>query len=117
LSVAYSDDGRLAAVGSRDAVVRIFEDVRANSKVAADGNNGLQPSNMVNEFRGHKGAIPVLCFQSNTPQLFSASEDRCIRSYNLDEMMQLELGVTIQLSKRVSCFCEMRLHRQCLEVG
>jgi hypothetical protein len=54
--VAYSDDGRFAAVGFRDAVVRIF-DVRVNSKVAANGNNGLQPSNMVKEFRDHKGII------------------------------------------------------------
>jgi WD40 repeat protein len=56
LSVVYSDDGRFAAVGSRDAVVRIF-DVLVNSKVAANGNNGLPPSNMVKEFRDHKGII------------------------------------------------------------
>jgi ribosomal RNA-processing protein 9 len=115
LAVAYSEDGRFAAVGSRDAVVRIF-DVLVNSKVAANGNNGLQRSNMVKKFRGHKGAIPALCFQSNTPQLFSASEDRCIRSYNLDEMMQSEalhghqLGATAmdcyQKERPVSVGCD-----------
>eukprot|EP00522_Entomoneis_paludosa_P016318 CAMPEP_0172444308 /NCGR_PEP_ID=MMETSP1065-20121228/4367_1 /TAXON_ID=265537 /ORGANISM="Amphiprora paludosa, Strain CCMP125" /LENGTH=518 /DNA_ID=CAMNT_0013194791 /DNA_START=16 /DNA_END=1572 /DNA_ORIENTATION=- len=95
LSVACSDDGRYAAVGSRDAVVRIF-DIR----IAANGSNAAQPPNLVKEFHGHKGAITGLCFQYNAPQLFSASEDRCIRSYNTDEMVHLEtlyghqLGVT-----------------------
>ena len=101
LSVACSHDGRYAAVGSRDAVVRIY-DVRLHSKQSSSDNNlqsGRQP-NMVKEFRGHKGAITSLSFQAGSLNLYSASEDRCIRSYNLDEMVQLEtlyghqLGVT-----------------------
>ena len=101
LSVACSHDGRYAAVGSRDGLVRIF-DIRLNNPKASSNYKGGEgpPSNMVKEFRGHKGAVSFLCFQESTMQLFSASEDRCIRSYNLDEMVQLEtlyghqLGVT-----------------------
>ena len=95
LSVACSDDGRYAAVGCRDAVVRVY-DIRANK----GGAKSELPVNLIKEFRGHKGAITSLCFQSNSPQLFSASDDRIIKSYNLTEMVQLEtlyghqLGVT-----------------------
>ena len=75
LSVACSDDGRYAAVGSRDSLVRIF-DIRAEK--------------MIQEFKGHKGAVTDLAFRTNSLQLFSASEDRCIRHYNLQEMMYME---------------------------
>ena len=66
LSVACSDDGRYAAVGRRDATVSIF-DIR-------------QPkSNLVKTFKGHKSGITCLAFQTQSLQLFSGSEDRCIR--------------------------------------
>jgi ribosomal RNA-processing protein 9 len=66
LSVACSDDGRYAAVGRRDATVSIF-DIRA-------GRNSL-----VKTFTGHKGAVTCLGFRSGSSQLFSGSDDRCIR--------------------------------------
>jgi len=78
LTVACSDDGRYAAVGCRDATVRIF-DIRSKSA-----------SNLVKTFEGHKNAVTSLCFRTNTYQLFSASQDRCIRHYNLDEMLYIE---------------------------
>ena len=66
LSVACSDDGRYAAVGRRDATVSIF-DIR-------------QPkNNLVKTFTGHKSGITSLAFQTQSLQLFSGSEDRCIR--------------------------------------
>jgi ribosomal RNA-processing protein 9 len=77
LAVACSDDGKYVAVGKRDAVVSIY-DIRA-------GKNGL-----VKTFAGHKGAVTCLAFRSQSNQLFSGSEDRCIRHYNLDEMLYLE---------------------------
>ena len=67
LSVACSDDGRYAAVGRRDATVSIF-DIRSSAK-----------SNLVKTFKGHKSAITCLAFQTQSLQLFSGSEDRCIR--------------------------------------
>lgn len=66
LSVACSDDGHYAAVGRRDATVSIF-DIRA-------GRN-----NLVKTFTGHKGPVTCLCFRSQSLQLFSGSDDRCIR--------------------------------------
>jgi len=78
LSVACSDDGRYAAVGRRDSTVCIY-DIRSNSR-----------TNLVKTFSGHKGPITSLCFRTQSLQLFSGSEDRCIRHYNLNEMMYLE---------------------------
>lgn len=66
LSVACSDDGKYAAVGKRDSTVSIF-DIRA-------GRN-----NLVKTFTGHKGAVTCLAFRTQSLQLFSGSEDRCIR--------------------------------------
>jgi ribosomal RNA-processing protein 9 len=80
LSVACSDDGRYAAVGRKDATVSVF-DIRQSI------NKG---SNVIKTFTGHKSAITCLCFQTQSSQLFSGSEDRCIRHYNLDDRMYLE---------------------------
>lgn len=77
LSVACSDDGRYAAVGRQDATVSIFDIRQAKS-------------NLVKTFTGHKSGITSLAFQTQSLQLFSGSEDRCIRHYTLEEMMYLE---------------------------
>jgi ribosomal RNA-processing protein 9 len=77
LSVACSDDGRYAAVGRADATVSIF-DIRAGK------------NNIVKKFEGHKGPVTSLAFRTQSLQLFSASTDRCIRHYNLNEMLYLE---------------------------
>ena len=77
LSLAASDDGRYLAVGGRDAMVKIF-DVRlsnmGNTNKASKGENGA-----VATFRGHKGPVTCLAFRSQSLQLFSGSDDRCIR--------------------------------------
>lgn len=78
LSVACSDDGRYAAVGRRDSTVCIY-DIRSNAKTS-----------LVKTFSGHKGPITSLSFRTKSLQLFSGSEDRCIRHYNLNEMMYIE---------------------------
>ena len=66
LAVACSDDGHYAAVGRRDNTVSIF-DVRA-------GRN-----NLVKTFTGHKGPVTSLGFRTQSLQMFSGSDDRCIR--------------------------------------
>lgn len=78
LAVSCSDDGRFAAVGKRDSTVDVF-DLRAKSGY-----------NLVKTLQGHKGPVTSLAFRSNSVQLFSASQDRCIRHYNLEEMLYLE---------------------------
>ena len=67
LSVAVSDDNRYAAVGRRDATVCIY-DIRSGKENC-----------LVKEFTGHKGAVTSLSFRPQSLQLFSGSEDRCIR--------------------------------------
>ena len=66
LSAACSDDNRYVAIGKRNATVSIF-DIRAGK------------NNLVNEFNGHKGPVTSLAFRMQSLQLFSGSEDRCIR--------------------------------------
>jgi ribosomal RNA-processing protein 9 len=84
LSVACSDDGRYAAVGRRDATVCIY-DVRVNNQKKSSSSESL-----VKTFTGHKGPITALSFRTQSLQLFSGSDDRCIRHYNLNEMMYME---------------------------
>jgi ribosomal RNA-processing protein 9 len=81
LSVACSDDGRYAAVGRRDATVCLY-DIRL-------GRN-TKPIGLAKTFLGHKGPITSLCFRTQSLQLFSASDDRCIRHYSINEMMYME---------------------------
>lgn len=70
LCVACSDDGRYAAVGRRDATVNIY-DVRLSGK--------KQSTNLVQSFKGHKRPVTCLAFRTQSNQLFSGSDDRCIR--------------------------------------
>ena len=81
LAVACSDDGRYAVVGRRNATVAVF-DIRLSSKKLAP--------NLVTTFTGHKGPVTCLAFRTQSNQLFSGSEDRCIRHYTLDEMTYME---------------------------
>lgn len=83
LALAASDDGRYLAAGHRDATIKIY-DVR----VAGKGSAGA--SVVATTFTGHKGPIASLSFRPGTLQLFTASDDRCIRHYNLEEMAYVE---------------------------
>ena len=73
LSVACSDDGRYCAVGKRDATVCIY-DIRT-----ANNNSSKKSAPLVKTFTGHKGAVTSLAFRTQSLQLFSGSDDRCIR--------------------------------------
>lgn len=92
LAMAASDDGRYLAVGGRDSTVRIF-DVRQKQKSArgpVDVSDGTEIRGLVTTFEGHKGPVTALAFRSQSLQLFSGSNDRCIRHYNLNEMAYIE---------------------------
>jgi ribosomal RNA-processing protein 9 len=91
LSVACSDNGRLAAVGARNGTVRIF-DLRIKTTSNADSQKNAVA---VQTFTGHKGPVTALSFRTGALELFSASQDRCIRHYSLQQeslsnMMYLE---------------------------
>lgn len=83
LAMAASDDGRYLAVGGRDSTVKVY-DVRHKK------NNEVGIRGLVTTFEGHKGPVNALAFRSQSLQLFSGSEDRCIRHYNLEEVAYVE---------------------------
>eukprot|EP00571_Detonula_confervacea_P005383 CAMPEP_0172314788 /NCGR_PEP_ID=MMETSP1058-20130122/23336_1 /TAXON_ID=83371 /ORGANISM="Detonula confervacea, Strain CCMP 353" /LENGTH=538 /DNA_ID=CAMNT_0013028735 /DNA_START=94 /DNA_END=1710 /DNA_ORIENTATION=- len=82
LSIATSDDDRYMAVGGRDNCVRIF-DIRTLGK----SSNASSP---ITTLEGHKKAVTALAFRSRTLDLYSGSEDRCIRRYDLNAMTYVE---------------------------
>ncbi|KAL9180253.1 hypothetical protein ACHAXT_008223 [Thalassiosira profunda] len=82
LAVAASDDDRYLAAGGRDNCVRIF-DIRTIGK-------GGSASAPVSTLEGHKKAVTSLAFRSRTLDLYSGSDDRCIRRYDLNAMTYVE---------------------------
>lgn len=84
LTIATSDDGRYLAVGGRDDKVRIF-DVR---KTSSSSTSSSYP--IVATFEGHKKAVTALAFRPRTLDLYSGSDDRCIRRYDLNSMTYVE---------------------------
>lgn len=81
LALAASDDGRYLAAAGRDNCVRVF-DIRTLGKTSA-------PS-PVASFEGHKQAVTVLAFRPRALDLYSGSDDRCIRRHDLDSMTYVE---------------------------
>ena len=80
LAVASSYDNRYLAVGGRDNCVRIF-DIRTLGK---------GESKPISKMEGHKKAVTSLSFRNRTLDLYSGSEDRCIRRYDLNAMTYVE---------------------------
>lgn len=80
LAIATSDDDRYLAVGGRDNCVRIF-DIRTLGK---------STSSPITTLEGHKKAVTSLSFRSRTLDLYSGSDDRCIRRYDLNAMTYVE---------------------------
>mmetsp|Transcript_36191 Transcript_36191/g.76064 ORF Transcript_36191/g.76064 Transcript_36191/m.76064 type:complete len:539 (+) Transcript_36191:153-1769(+) len=83
LAIATSDDDRYLAVGGRDNCVRIF-DIRTLGKSTT---NAASP---ITTLAGHKKAVTSLAFRSRSLDLYSGSEDRCIRRYDLNAMTYVE---------------------------
>lgn len=80
LAVASSYDHRYLAIGGRDNFVRIFD-------IRTLGKSGSKP---ISKMEGHKKAVTSLCFRNRTLDLYSGSEDRCIRRYDLNAMTYVE---------------------------
>eukprot|EP00566_Odontella_aurita_P020899 CAMPEP_0113553066 /NCGR_PEP_ID=MMETSP0015_2-20120614/15409_1 /TAXON_ID=2838 /ORGANISM="Odontella" /LENGTH=363 /DNA_ID=CAMNT_0000454099 /DNA_START=23 /DNA_END=1110 /DNA_ORIENTATION=+ /assembly_acc=CAM_ASM_000160 len=93
LALAASDDGRYLAVGSRDASIRIY-DVRRRRPMskpgAKRGADLTPPPKLVETFLGHKSAVTSLTFRPRTLDLFSASDDRTVRRWDLSAMTHIE---------------------------
>jgi ribosomal RNA-processing protein 9 len=80
LAIATSDDDRYLAIGGRDNCVRIF-DTRTLGK---------STSSPLTTMEGHKKPVTALAFRSRSLDLYSGSEDRCIRRYDLNAMTYVE---------------------------
>jgi ribosomal RNA-processing protein 9 len=76
LSVAVSSDGRYVVGGGKDSWIRVYD---KRSKYAE-----------VHVFKNHKESISGLVFQTDTYALFSSSQDRCIKYWDLNEMGYIE---------------------------
>jgi ribosomal RNA-processing protein 9 len=86
LAVAASDDGRYLAVGGRDDKVRIF-DARTTTMKKSSSSSSRSP---VATFEGHKKAVTALAYRPRTLDLYSGSDDRCVRRYDLNSMTYVE---------------------------
>ena len=75
LALSISSDGRYLAAGGGDAMVHIFDP---------------QTGEHLKAFPGHKDAITGLVFREGTHELFSASLDRCIKIWSLEEMAYID---------------------------
>lgn len=75
LAVAVSNDSKYVVAGGRDKKIRVF-DPRTNA--------------VIKVFEGHRGAITALSFRKGTNTLFSASEDRCLKQWDLNSMCYLD---------------------------
>jgi ribosomal RNA-processing protein 9 len=84
---------RYLAVGARDRTVKLY-DIRLAGKGVIDTDSlktaGDNTPALVSTFEGHKGPVTALAFRSQSLQLFSGSEDRCIRHYNMSELSYVE---------------------------
>ena len=76
LALALSFDSRFLVSGGRDNIIRVFDSRKEYKEVQV--------------LKGHRDAICGLTFQANTHTLFSASQDRCIKHWDLDEMGYIE---------------------------
>lgn len=76
LAVAISSDQRLVVCGGRDRIIRVFDQRMENSEVK--------------KFDGHRDIVTGLAFQHGTYNLISASHDRCLKYWDLNQMTYVE---------------------------
>jgi len=82
LAISASYDDRYLAVGGRDNCVKIF-DVRTLGK-------RTNPNSPITTLEGHKKAVTCVSFRNRTLDLYTGSDDRCIRRYDLNAMTYVE---------------------------
>jgi len=76
LALAISPDGKYLASGGSDQMVRIWDP--------------RTPNSLVHSFRGHRGTISGLAFRKDSLELLSASFDRTLKLWNLNEMSYID---------------------------
>jgi len=75
LAIAVSSDGNLLAYSGRDKLVHIY-DTRTNQEIKA--------------MKGHSGTVNCLAFRRASNALYSGSDDRCVKVWDLNEVGYLE---------------------------
>jgi ribosomal RNA-processing protein 9 len=75
LAVAVSSDGRYLAAGGRTKEVLVWD---------------TRTGKLAKTFTGHRDAVSGLAFRADSHALYSASHDRCLKHWNLDEMAYVE---------------------------
>ncbi|GMH38155.1 hypothetical protein BSKO_06039 [Bryopsis sp. KO-2023] len=71
ISVAVSSDGHFLAIGGGDMQIHIFD---------------LRTEQYLDALSGHRDAVSSLTFREGTHELYSASFDRTVKSWSLDDM-------------------------------
>lgn len=65
-------------------------------QVAGDsGSNDIKVFNAIDmtlkkNLQGHRGHVTGLVFRKDSPSLYSASEDRCVKVWNMTDMVYVE---------------------------
>ena len=90
LAIAASSDSKYVVTGGRDKKIKVF-DTRMNSEAKI--------------LEGHRGAITALSFRKGTNTLFSASEDRCLKQWDLNSMCYLDTLFGHQVCRDSSLCC------------
>lgn len=75
LSIAVSPDNRYLASGGKDRIIRLY-DCRSNE--------------YIDSFKGHRGDINCLKFTGDGTTLYSGSDDRMIKSWNITDRSYIE---------------------------
>lgn len=76
LSVSISSDSRYIVSGGREKIISVFDRRVKNAKI--------------HSFEGHRDCVTGLAFQKGSYALFSCSNDRCLKYWDLNEMGYIE---------------------------
>uniref|UniRef100_S4R828 Ribosomal RNA processing 9, U3 small nucleolar RNA binding protein n=1 Tax=Petromyzon marinus TaxID=7757 RepID=S4R828_PETMA len=90
LCMAISSDGKYLATGDRDNLILLWNPATMQ---------------LLHTFKGHRDTAPGLCFRKGTHQLYSASHDRSVKVWNVDERAYVETLFNRQSSiARLPCY-------------
>ena len=84
-SVTFDPSGKLLASGSADCTIRIWDADQSLQELSSDPNNTRCTGVCLNILTGHDGCVRAVAFDPTSPRLFSASDDRTLRIWEVDQ--------------------------------